>query len=175
MLEQLIFSWEELPARDSVSQESRADLMTREAPSVSPIADFLKQCVQGGSYGKTSLASSVPTAVKISGRSSGKLMRSGILAHGECWTLNTCEWTDTLVPFLSVDGVCSLSDILETGAIPPRYYLSPDACRGILRRAASRGRELPEVLKEALEKQAAEFSGTERMSQGRSPSPATAS
>lgn len=107
-------------------------------------------------------------------------MRSGILAHGECWTLNTCEWTDTLVPFLSVDGVCSLSDILETGAIPPRYYLSRDACLGILRRAESRGKELPPMLKEALErqarelpqmlkeaimKQAAEFSGTETITQ----------
>ena len=176
MLEQLIFSWEELPARDSVSQESRADLMTREAPSVSPIADFLKQCVQGGSYGKTSREYSAPTAVKISGRSSGKLMRSGILAHGECWTLNTCEWTVSLVPFLSADGVRSLSDILATGGVPRRYYLSPDACRGILRRAESRGKELPPMLKEALEKQAmalpqilkdammeqaAEFSGTE--------------
>ena len=141
-------------ARASAPQESRVDSMTREAPCVSPIADFLKQCAQGGSSGKTSLGCSAPTAVTISGRSSGKLMRSGILAHGECWTLNTCEWTDTLVPYLNVDGVCSLSDILlETGDIPPRYYLSPDACRGILRRAASRGRELPVALRRALEEQ----------------------
>ena len=159
-MEQLIFSWAELHARGSASLESRADSTTREAPCVSPIADFLKQCVQGGSSGKTSREYSAPTAVKISGRSSGKLMRSGILAHGECWTLNTCEWTDTLVPFLSVDGVCSLSDILETGDIPPRYYLSPDACRGILRRAASRGRELPAALQRALEDQAGKSNST---------------
>lgn len=181
MLEQLIFSWAELPVRDSVSQESRADLMTREAPCVSPIADFLKLCVPAGSSGKTFRAYSAPTEVQISGSSSGKLMKSGILAHGECWTLNTCEWTDTLVPFRSVDGVCSLSDILlETSAIPPRYFLSPAACRGILRRAASRGKELPPMLKEALErqaralpqmlkeaimKQAAEFSGMETTTQ----------
>ena len=153
MLEQLIFSWEEPPVRDSVSQESRADSMTRGVPSASPIADFLKQCVPAGSSGKTSRGCSAPTAVMISGRSSGKLMRSGILSHGECWTLNTCEWTDSLVPSLSVDGVCSLSDILETGGVPPRYYLSREACLGILRRAASRGRELPGALRRALEEQ----------------------
>ena len=154
MLEQLIFLWEELPVRGSASRGNRAGSMTREAHSASPIANFLKQCAPAGSSGKTSRACSAPTAVQISGRFSGKLMRSGILAHGECWTLNTCEWTVSLVPFRSVDGVCSLSDTLETGNIPPRYYLSPDACRGILRRAASRGKALPEILRVALERQA---------------------
>lgn len=37
---------------------------------------------------------------------------------------------------------------------PEKYYLSPKACQGILRRAAARGKELPEMLKTALEKQA---------------------
>ena len=153
MLEQLIFSWGEPPVRGSVSRGSRVDSMTREVRFASPIADFLKQCVPAGSSGKTSRGCSAPTAVMIFGRSSGKLMRSGILSHGECWTLNTCEWTASLVPSLSVDGVCSLSDILETGGIPRRYYLSREACLGILRRAESRGRELPEALRRALEKQ----------------------
>lgn len=154
-MEQLTFWSEEPPVRGSVSQGSKAGSTTREAPCVSPIADFLKQCAPAGSSGRTSRVYSAPTKVQISGSSSAKLMRSGIAAHGECWTLNTCEWTDTLVPFRSVDGVCSLSDILlETGDIPPRYYLSPAACRGILRRAASRGKELPKALRQALEAQA---------------------
>ncbi len=46
-----------------------------------------------------------------------------------------------------------LSQILEV-QVPEKYYLSPKACRGILRRAALRGKELPEVLKKALERQA---------------------
>jgi hypothetical protein len=49
------------------------------------------------------------------------------------------------------DGVASsLSDILEVGEVPQRSYLTSRACRGILRRAEKRGKELPEALKSAL-------------------------
>jgi hypothetical protein len=46
-----------------------------------------------------------------------------------------------------------LSQILE---VTPhhKYYLSRTACLGILRRAKKRGKELPPVLKQALEIQA---------------------
>ena len=44
-----------------------------------------------------------------------------------------------------------LSDTLETGAVPQRYYLSAKACAGILRRAEKRGKKLPEQLQAALE------------------------
>jgi hypothetical protein len=45
----------------------------------------------------------------------------------------------------------TLSDILlEIGDVEPKYYLSPRACKGILRRAEQRGRTLPPLLKEAL-------------------------
>ena len=160
MLEQLTFWLEELPVRGSASRESRAASAIPEAPSASPIADFLKLCVQDGSSGKMCRASLARTEERTSRRYSGKLMKSGILAHGECWTLNTCEWTDTLVPFHSDGGVCSLSDILESGNIPPRYFLSRDACSGILRRAAKRGRALPEALLQALEAQAGKSNST---------------
>ena len=43
-----------------------------------------------------------------------------------------------------------LSDILETGVLPQRYYLSARACSGILRRAAKRGKRLPPLLQAAL-------------------------
>jgi hypothetical protein len=38
--------------------------------------------------------------------------------------------------------------------VPDRYYLTSLACQGILRRAAQRGKQLPEVLRLALEHQA---------------------
>ena len=47
----------------------------------------------------------------------------------------------------------SLSRILQDDP-PKRYYLTRRACLGILRRAAERGKELPEKLKRALEIQA---------------------
>ena len=53
----------------------------------------------------------------------------------------------------SVGNVSTLSQILQAG-VPERYYLSPKACLGILRRASVRGKELPEVLRKALERQA---------------------
>ena len=44
----------------------------------------------------------------------------------------------------------TLSQILQAN-VPERYYLSKTACEGILRRAERRGKELPAMLKEALE------------------------
>jgi hypothetical protein len=46
-----------------------------------------------------------------------------------------------------------LSQILEEQP-HPKYCLSARACQGILRRAEKRGKELPKMLKEALERQA---------------------
>ena len=45
-----------------------------------------------------------------------------------------------------------LSQILVDSA-HPKYYLSAKACAGILNRAAKRGKQLPEILKKALENQ----------------------
>jgi hypothetical protein len=56
---------------------------------------------------------------------------------------NISEWPSAAV-------VCSLSDTLETGDVPQRFYLSATACRGILRRAERRGKELPQSLAQAL-------------------------
>ena len=54
----------------------------------------------------------------------------------------------------SAENVSTLSQILQVG-VPEKYYLSPKACLGILRRASVRGKELPELLRKALERQAA--------------------
>jgi hypothetical protein len=62
----------------------------------------------------------------------------------ESLTLSTLE-------FHSAAAACSLSDILETGDLPQRFFLSATACKGILRRAAKRGRMLPPSLQTALE------------------------
>lgn len=43
-----------------------------------------------------------------------------------------------------------LWQVVERISIPPRYFLSPTACSGILRRAAHRGKTLPPLLHLAL-------------------------
>ena len=50
------------------------------------------------------------------------------------------------------ENVSHLSQILE-GEAPPKYSLSAKACQGILNRASRRGKELPQILKDALENQ----------------------
>ena len=44
----------------------------------------------------------------------------------------------------------TLSEVLEDGPVPARYFLSKAACAGILRRAERRGKKLPEHLETAL-------------------------
>jgi len=58
-------------------------------------------------------------------------------------TPNTSEWPNAAV-------VCSLWQVLEPTA-DQRFFLSSTACAGILRRAANRGKELPPMLRRALE------------------------
>jgi len=66
------------------------------------------------------------------------------LPHGVCATLNFGESRSDAV-------ASSLSDILETGSLPRKYFLSPVAAAGIIRRAKTRGKELPEQLMKALQ------------------------
>ena len=56
--------------------------------------------------------------------------------------------------FPKEENVSTLSQILQV-RVPQKYYLTPRACLGILRRASVRGKELPPLLKAALERQAA--------------------
>ena len=51
-----------------------------------------------------------------------------------------------------MDCPTHLSEILDESP-DPKYSLSAKACRGILTRANRRGKELPEILRNALEEQ----------------------
>ncbi len=76
---------------------------------------------------------------------------SGMGSPTEFLTLSSPEHASTLGPSLNDGAVCSLSDILETGDVPLRYFLTAKACRGILRRAEKRGKSLPPQLARALQ------------------------
>ena len=67
---------------------------------------------------------------------------------GECLTPNFGEYPN-------VERESTLSEILEDN-VPEKYYLSPKACLGILRRAKAKGRKLPDNLRIALEQKVAE-------------------
>ena len=142
---QLTFLSEEPPVKVSPSQDSEKEWMTHVVTSRLPLSAWLTTYVQSGSYGKTSLVSCQVTEDGILEPSSGRWSVSGIACPGECWTLSTSESRKDA-------DVCLLSHTLqEIGDIHPRYYLSAKACAGILRRAEVRGRQLPPMLKQALE------------------------
>ena len=94
---------------------------------------------------KTSSDSSTPTAALLWGGALTSWPKSGRWqSNGECWTRNGSESPNG-------DAACSssLSLILEQ-QVEDRYFLSPRACAGILRRATKRGKRLPAPLEAAL-------------------------
>lgn len=77
------------------------------------------------------------------------MVRGGRLTQlGESLMLNIGEYPN-------VENESTLSEILEDN-VPEKYYLSPKARLGILRRAKSKGRKLPDNLRIALEQKVAE-------------------
>lgn len=140
---QLTFLSEEPHASRSASQDFARDLMTRAEISCSPILPSLHDIAPSGWFGRTSPASCLRTEDGILEPSSGRWANSGMGSPTECLTLNTSEWP-------SDAAVCSLSDTLETGDVPQRFYLSAKACQVILRRAEKRGKQLPQALNAAL-------------------------
>ena len=137
------------------------------APLPSTLRDFVVSYNLDGYFGKTCREFLPATEGATSRTSSARLGNAGILLPTGLWTLSTCEWTGCPEQFRSAEGefgssVCGLSDILETvGEHLRKYCLSLKACAGILRRAASRGKDLPARLAAALKAQIARFQRTQ--------------
>lgn len=147
-------SSEELPANHSASQDSEADLLTAAATSHLSSVDWLVRYGPRGSSGKMYQASSAAAADGTLAPSSGRWLNSGMGSHGEFLTLATAEFHSAAVE-------SSLSEVLQAQPLPERYFLSPRACAGILRRAKKRGKTLPEPLAVALEAVAGLLTPTE--------------
>ena len=147
---QSTFLLEEPPVSRSALRGFERDFLTLAETSCSPTGQWLAGIVPAGWFGRMSPASCRLTKDGILAPSSGCWQNSGMGSPTECLTLNTSEHADTGEPFLSGGAVCSLSDILETGDEPRRFFLTAKACQGILRRAENRGKELPEALNAAL-------------------------
>ena len=138
-----MFSSEELPASPSQSPDSERDWMTRVATSCLPTLQLLTNIGPSGWYGRTSPASYPVKEDEILPHYFEGWMNSGMGGRTECLTLSTSEWPKDA-------AVCSLSQTLEVGNVPQRFFLSDTACQGILRRAEKRGKTLPELLQRAL-------------------------
>lgn len=143
IVEQLTFLLAGLPVRTSALPESERDWLESAADWPLHISVFLKQYTPDGLSGRMSPVCCQSMAGGILEPSSGGWRNAGMGSPTEFLTLNTSEF-----PSAAVES--SLSDILETGDLPPRYFLSRKACAGILLRAEKRGRTLPEPLRLAL-------------------------
>ena len=93
------------------------------------------------------------TVDEISPSFSRRWPTSGFMTSpGECWTADTSECP-------SGGGVfSSLPDVLEA-TVPSRFFLSPKAAAGILRRAEKRGKPVPAPLERALRELSGEETG----------------
>ena len=93
---------------------------------------------------KTFTVCLTPTGGKTLRSSFTRWPTSGILSDGVCLTAKTSESP-------SHASVSTLSDVIETGEVPRKYFLSPSAAQGMLRRADAMGRTLFPPLRKSLE------------------------
>ena len=150
-MEQLTFWPEEHPANLLALQDCGKASKIHAETSCSLFLQSLNISNPNGFCGKTSPVSCHLTEEKILVASLEGWQNWGMGSPTEFLTLNGAEHTGIQEPSRSVEGVSSLSDVLEISQVPQRFYLSAKACQGILRRAKKRGKELPPMLKTALE------------------------
>jgi hypothetical protein len=134
-------------ARTSPSPASERDSAEASAPacsSSSPGSPMTLFGPEDGSSLRTFPDFFPATVAEISPSYSRRWPSSGFTTSpGECWTADTSECPS------GGDACSSLADVLLE-RVPSRFFLSPRAAAGILRRAEKRGRELPAALQTAL-------------------------
>ncbi len=149
-MQMLMFSSEEPLASPSALQDSEKDWMTRVATSCLPTVQLLNAIAPSGWYSRMSPASCHLTEDGTLEPSSGCWANSGMGSPTGFLTLNSCEHASIPAPFPNDEGVCSLSDVLETGEVPQRYFLTARACQGLLNRSEKNGKPMPENLRQIL-------------------------
>lgn len=143
----LISSAEDSPAKISPSQDDEQDSTGSDpACSSSSLESLTLFSPRGDGCLLRTYPDSFPQRVgEISESFSRRWPNSGFTtSRGECWTADTSECPS------GGGAYSSLRDVLEAD-VHPRFYLSPKAATGILRRAEKRGRRLPEELRTALQ------------------------
>ena len=120
------------------------DLEGSSLDSFTNFLDWLSSAAPELFSSKTCRAFSLPTREEISSSSYGLWPNSGMAWDGVCLTAKTSESPNLVKE-------CSLWDVIEKGEVPQKYFLSPNAAKGILRRADRMERELFPHLRKALE------------------------
>ena len=134
---------EEALARLSQSREDEEVSWIKEVSSCMNMSELSTVFAQHGLSGRMSVGH-YPTAQMPSGACCAPYKSAGIVTSlGEYAIVSSGE-------FHSGADVSSLSGILEGGGVAQRYFLSPVACAGILRRAKKNGKSLPEPLNSVL-------------------------
>ena len=123
---------------------------TRPAPASSPVTG-----VGTSPSSSTNSPGSTPESPTGDGGAVGSVSDPSEPPYGACLTLDTSESPNEGVDWSSV----RLTEILEPpGAVASKFFLSPTACQGILRRARKRGKSLPPALETALDSTASRTS-----------------
>ena len=142
----------EASASSTVGFRARTSAWPAEGP-VYPAAEAVsglnssglcESCGHDGSSLRMFPDSLAPTGGETSVSYSAVWPTSGSAWRGESWTRAGSERPSGVVG-------STLSDVLETGAVPKRYWVSAKAAAGILRRARHRRKILPPRLMGALE------------------------
>lgn len=151
---------EQMSLLPSMSSSEDSPAPTYPWPAV--VKAWLEKRPDSSSSSYASLLRSLPV-----GWSSKTSMASCRLTEDGTWEPSSERWGDAGFggPTVAVtlnggdhpsDGAASfLSDILEPH-VHQRFFLSPKACRGLILRAARRGKALPELLESVLRKVAEE-------------------
>jgi DNA (cytosine-5)-methyltransferase 1 len=106
--------------------------------------DYLSRVAPEFFSSKTCQAFSLPTEDETSSSLFERWPNSGMVWAGVCLTAKTSE-----CPNHAKES--SLWDLMEKAEVPLKYFLSPNAAKGILRRADRMERNLFPPLREALE------------------------
>jgi hypothetical protein len=108
--------------------------MTAAMPSVNSSLHWPEKAVRSSRQG-------------VGGRTLVVCLDPAAASPGACSTLNI-----SVSP--NAASACFLWQVVEMTSIPQKYFLSAQACSGILVRAARRGKKLPTMLDRVLKQQA---------------------
>jgi len=112
--------------------------------SFTSLLDYLLKDVPAFSSSRTYQVSSLATEDGTSVSSFAHWPNSGMAWAGACLTAKISESPNRA-------GASTLLDVIETGEVPQTYFLSPNAAKGMMRRADQMGRTLFPPLRKSLE------------------------